>query len=154
MEVILLEKVDQLGALGDTVKVTPGYARNFLIPTRKAIPATEANRNRIEAQRAELLRTQSTSLGEAERRAALLADYTVSIRSRAGTEGRLFGSVGTVDIADALSAGGIPVEKREVRLPTGPLRELGEHAVQVHLHPDVNVTIKVLVVADEGAAAP
>ncbi len=154
MEVILLEKVDQLGALGDTVKVKPGYARNFLIPTRKAVPATEPNRNRFEAQRAELLETQTTSLAEAERRAALLADYTVSIRSRAGTEGRLFGSVGTVDIAEAVSAGGLPVEKREVRLPNGPLRELGEHAVQLHLHPDVNVTIKVLVVADERAAAP
>ena len=152
MEVILLEKVHNLGNLGDRVRVKPGYGRNYLIPRKKAVSATPANVAESEARRADLERAQADALGRAQARAAQFTDLTVTITAKAGTEGRLFGSVGTVDIAEAASAMGIELERREVRLPAGPLRDIGSHAVDVHLHPDVNVTITV-VVAEESAPA-
>ncbi len=149
MDVILLEKVHRLGDLGDRVKVKAGYGRNFLIPMRKAVAATDSNVARFEAQRAELAKAQADKLTQAQGRATALSGFSVTIASKAGSEGRLFGSVGTVDIASAITAAGVAVEKKEVRLPTGPLRDTGEHAVELHLHPDVNATVKVVIVAED-----
>lgn len=153
MEVILLEKIHRLGALGDRVKVRPGFGRNYLIPQRKAIPATADNIARFEAQRAELERAQADALGAATARAEQMTDLVVSVTAKAGAEGKLFGSVGTGDIADAVQAAGIEIEKREVRLPNGPLRELGDFEVEVHLHADVNVAITVRVVSEDTVTA-
>ncbi len=149
MEIILLEKIHRLGELGDKVKVKAGYARNFLIPNRRAVPATAANQARVEEARAQLQEAQSAALAEAQARAQTLAGLTVVIPGKAGTEGRLFGSIGTADIARAVSEAGFALAKREVRLPNGPLRELGSHAVELHLHADVDVVITVSVVADD-----
>lgn len=146
MEVILLEKVYRLGDLGDRVKVRSGYGRNFLIPNRKAVPATAANLAKFEAERQLLLKANEEKLAEAQQRAGKLTEMVVTISAKAGSEGRLFGSVGTQDIAVAVTEAGVEVAKKEVRLPAGPLRELGEHAIELHLHPDVNVTIKVIIV--------
>lgn len=148
MEVILLEKVHNLGKLGDRVKVRPGYARNFLIPEKMAVPATEANVQKLETMRTELEQAQAEALAQAETRTAALKDAVVTVAARAGEEGKLFGSVGTADIAEAISKAGTEVEKREVRMPTGPIRTLGEHAVELHLHADVNVAVTVRVVAE------
>lgn len=153
MEVILLEKVHNLGKLGDRVKVRPGYARNFLIPEKMAVPATESNVQKLETMRAELEKAQAEALAKAESRAATLKDAVVTIPARAGEEGKLFGSVGTADIADALSKAGNEVEKREVRMPAGPIRTLGDHAVELHLHADVNVPVTVRVVAESEVKA-
>lgn len=153
MEVILLEKVNNLGKLGDKVKVRAGYGRNYLIPNGIAVPATEDNIAKLEVRRAELEKTQADSLARAEGRAAGLRDLIVTITARAGDEGKLFGSVGPSDIADALTAMGQEVAKREVRLSDGPLRLLGEHTVELHLHSDVNVSVAVHVVADSEAQA-
>ncbi|MGE0858251.1 MAG: 50S ribosomal protein L9 [Gammaproteobacteria bacterium] len=153
MEVILLEKIHRLGNLGDKVSVRPGYGRNFLIPNRKAVPATADNIAKFEEQRAELERVQADALGRANARAAQLNEMAVSIAAKAGAEGKLFGSVGTGDIAEALVALGAECEKREVRLPDGPLREVGEYEVEIHLHPDVNATVKVTVVNEDAPAA-
>lgn len=153
MEVILLEKVHNLGKLGDRVKVRPGYARNFLIPEKMAVPATEANVQKLETMRAELEKAQAEALAGAETRAAALKDAVVTIAARAGEEGKLFGSVGTADIAEAFSKAGTEVEKREVRMPTGPIRILGDHAVELHLHADVNVAVTVRVVAESEVKA-
>jgi len=148
MEVILLEEMHGLGNLGDKVKVKPGYGRNYLIPSKKAVPATAGNLAKFEAARADLLKAQEAASAEARSRASLLAGRTVTIVSKAGTEGKLFGSVGTADIAEAVTTFGVKVAKREIRLPHGPLREVGEHEVEVHLHADVSVTIKVAVVPE------
>jgi large subunit ribosomal protein L9 len=145
MEVILLEKVHKLGSLGDRVKVKPGYARNFLIPTQKAIPATAANLAKVESARAELQKAQADALAKAQARAQALAALTVTIRAKAGTEGRLFGSVGTQDIADAVTQAGVELAKKEVRLPEGSLREVGEHQIDVYLHSDVTASVKVVI---------
>ena len=153
MEVILLEKIHRLGNLGDKVSVRPGYGRNFLIPNRKAVPATAENIAKFEEQRAELERVQADALGRANARAAQLNEMAVTIAAKAGAEGKLFGSVGTGDIAEALVALGAECEKREVRLPDGPLREVGEYEVEIHLHPDVNATVKVTVVNEDAPAA-
>ncbi len=153
MEVILLEKVHNLGKLGDRVKVKAGYGRNFLIPNRKAVPANEANVAKLEAMRAELEKTQAEALAQAEARAAVLRNRVVTIAARVGDEGKLFGSIGTADIAEALTREGVQVAKREVRLPNGPLRVIGDHAVDFHLHADVNVTVTVHVVAENEPAA-
>ena len=148
MEVILLEKVHRLGNLGDKVKVKPGYGRNYLIPTGKAVPATAQNVAKFEATHAEIEEAQAKSLEEAQARAEALAGLTITIASKAGTEGRLYGSVGTADIVSAVTAAGVNLSKKEVRLPKGPLREIGEHTVDLHLHPDLSATVKVLVVAE------
>ena len=149
MEVILLEKVENLGNLGDKVNVKPGYGRNFLIPGGKAKPATEANIAEFEARRAELEKIAAESLATAETRKASMDDMTITIVSKAGDEGKLFGSVGPVDIAEAMTTAGTAVEKKEVRMPEGPIREIGEYEVGIHLHSDVDVTIKVVISAEE-----
>ena len=148
MEIILLEKIENLGAMGDRANVKPGYGRNFLIPKGKAAPATEANIAEFESRRAELEKQAAEVLAAAEARRDQLADLTVTITSKAGDEGKLFGSVGTADIAAAITEGGVAVERTEVRLPTGAFRQVGEYDVQLHLHSDVDATIK-LVIAPE-----
>ncbi|HIZ49920.1 MAG TPA: 50S ribosomal protein L9 [Candidatus Pseudomonas excrementavium] len=147
MEVILLEKIANLGNLGDKVAVKAGYARNFLLPFGKATPATADNVEAFEARRAELEKAAAERKGEAEARAAKLAELSVTITANAGEEGKLFGSIGTRDIADAVTAAGVELEKSEVRLPEGPLRSVGEFDVAVQLHTDVEATVKLVVVA-------
>src|SRR5579859_3264112 len=149
MEVILLQKVENLGNLGDKVKVRAGYGRNFLIPQGKAKPATAKNIEEFEKRRAELEKLAHEHLATAQERKTSLDGKAVTITAKAGQEGKLFGSVGTVDIADALSAAGLKVERKEVRMPQGPIRTAGEHKVEIHLHSDVNVEITVTVVAEE-----
>ncbi|MBV2090254.1 MAG: 50S ribosomal protein L9 [Candidatus Thiodiazotropha sp. (ex Ctena orbiculata)] len=148
MEIILLQKVDNLGDLGEKVNVKSGYGRNFLIPTGKAIPATEANLKVFEQRRAELEKEAQEKLQAAESRKAKLDGMELSITCKAGDEGRLFGSVGTSDIAKAASAAGESVEKKEVMLPNGPFRIAGEYEVDLHLHADVDVTIKLTIVPE------
>jgi len=148
MEVILLENVGNLGALGDKVDVKPGYGRNFLIPQGKAVPATEDNVARFEARRAELEAAAIASLEAAQERAAAIEGLEgISIAATAGEEGKLFGSVGTRDIADAITAAGVSIDKAEVRLPEGVIRELGDYEVMLQLHGNVAVSIAVAVVA-------
>ena len=147
MEVILLEKIANLGNLGDKVAVKAGYARNFLLPFGKATPATADNVAAFEARRAELEKIAAEKKAEAEARAAKLADLTVTIAANAGEEGKLFGSIGTRDIADAVTAAGVAIEKSEVRLPNGALRTVGEFDIDVQLHTDVDATVKLVVVA-------
>lgn len=149
MEVILLEKIANLGELGDKVKVKAGYGRNYLIPQRKAVPATAGNIAEFEARRAELEKRQAETLEAARSRAANLEGKAFTIAARVGGEGKLFGSVGTNDIADAIVAAGIDVEKKEVRLPAGPLRETGDHEVELHLHADVDVIVTVTIVGEQ-----
>ncbi len=148
MEIILLKKVDNLGDLGDKVQVKSGYGRNFLIPSGRAVPATEENLKAFEARRAELEKEAAANLAAAEARKAKLEGLAVSISCKAGDEGRLFGSVGTSDIAQAVSDAGFELEKREVLLPNGPFRVTGEYEVELHLHADVNATIKVGIVPE------
>lgn len=146
MDVILLEKVHNLGNLGDKVAVRPGYGRNYLIPRGKAAPATALNLKKFEARRAELEKAAKEVLAAAEQRAAALrALGKVTLTAKAGEEGKLFGSVGTVDIAEAITLAGVKLEKQEVRLPAGPLRRVGEYEITIHLHPDVNVPISVVI---------
>ncbi len=147
MEVILLEKIANLGNLGDKVAVKAGYARNFLLPFGKATPATADNVAAFEARRAELEKIAAEKKAEAEARAAKLADLTVTVAANAGEEGKLFGSIGTRDIADAVTAAGVAIEKSEVRLPDGALRTVGEFDIDVQLHTDVDATVKLVVVA-------
>ena len=148
MEIILLEKVINLGALGDRVKVKPGYARNFLIPKGKATTATAANLARFEARRAELERIATEALVKANARAEQLSELIVTLSVKTGSEGRLFGSVGAADIADAVSAAGIDLQKNEVRLTTGSIRQIGEYDVDLHLHNEVKTQIRVNVIAE------
>ena len=143
MNVILLERIANLGSLGDTVKVKAGYGRNFLIPQGKAVPATSDNVEKFEARRAELEKVAAEKLGTAEARKDAIANLTITITQKAGEEGKLFGSVGTHDIADAITAAGVAVEKREIRLPEGPIRQIGEHRIEVELHSDVVTEITV-----------
>lgn len=150
MQIILLEKVANLGQLGDIVKVKDGYARNFLIPQGKAKRATEANLKEFEARRAELEKQQAEILVAAQARGEKLEGAVVVVAQKAGVDGRLFGSVGNADIADAITATGVEVKKAEVRLPEGPFKAIGEYEVEVALHHDVVVNITVTVV---GAAA-
>lgn len=147
MNVILLEKIANLGDLGDQVSVKAGFGRNFLIPTGKAVPATAANIADFEQRRAELQAAADARLAEAQARAEQLDELKVSIAANAGDEGKLFGSIGTNDIADALAAAGVEVDKSEIRLPHGAFREVGEYEVAIQLHSDVDVTITVIVVA-------
>jgi large subunit ribosomal protein L9 len=149
MEVILLEKVHKLGELGDQVKVKPGFGRNYLIPSGKAVSATTDNIAKFDARRAELEKQQQESLTAATARAEKLSAVSVSIARKAGAEGKLFGSVGTIDIAEAVTESGVELAKQEIRLPDGPLRSTGEFEVDVQLHADVIATIKVSVVPEE-----
>jgi large subunit ribosomal protein L9 len=149
MEVILLQKVANLGNIGDRVKVRSGFGRNFLLPQGKATLATPENVARFEERRAELERAAREHLSSAEERAAAMKDFKLTIRAKAGTEGKLFGSIGTSDIAEACTREGFKVERSEVRLPSGPLRVLGEHTVSLHLHADIDVPLHVTIVAEE-----
>lgn len=148
MNVILMERVSNLGDLGEEVVVRNGYARNFLLPQGKAVRATEENREVFEAQRSELEASAVERLSEAERRAHRLEDCSVTIAARTGEEGKLYGSVGTAEIAQALSDMGIEVRKREVIMSEGAIRITGEHEVDIHLHADVTRSINVAVVAE------
>ncbi|MCC7258851.1 MAG: 50S ribosomal protein L9 [Gammaproteobacteria bacterium] len=153
MEVILMEKIANLGNIGDRVKVRPGYGRNFLLPQGKAALATPANIALFEARRAELEQKQAAELNAARERMGRIEQIKLRIAAKAGTEGKLFGSLGTVDIAEACTAAGAPVTRAEVRLPGGPIRTLGEHHVELHLHADVNATVTIEVVAEDAASA-
>lgn len=148
MEVILLEKVANLGNLGDKVSVRAGYGRNFLLPQNKAVPATQENIEKFEARRAELEQAAAAAMGEAQKRAEHLASVgKVTIGSNAGDEGKLFGSVGPADIANALTATGMVFEKREVLMPEGPIHQLGEYEINIRLHSDVIQPVTVEIVA-------
>lgn len=148
MEVILLEKVANLGSLGDKVAVKSGYGRNYLIPQGKAVAATAKKMAEFETRRVELEKVAAEKLAAAQTRAQQLSDLTIVIPHKAGDEGRLFGSVGTHTIAEAITAAGVLVEKHEIRLPEGVIRHLGSYDVSVHLHTDVNVTLAIKVVAE------
>ncbi len=149
MDIILLENIRNLGNLGEQVAVKAGYGRNFLLPQGKAVPATKDNIAMFEARRAELEAKAAEVLAAAQARAEKLAELSVTIAATAGDEGKLFGSVGTADIAAAITEAGIETAKREVRLPNGVIRSVGEYDVAMQLHPEVDVEIKVNVVAAE-----
>ncbi len=149
MEIILLEKIRNLGDLGDQVTVRPGYGRNYLIPKGKAVRATAENKAIFEARRAEFEKTQAQSLASAQARGEKISGYTVQIERKAGEEGKLFGSVGTGDIAEAMTAAGFQVSKAEVQLPMGALKEIGDHEVMIALHPEVSVKVTVSIVAEK-----
>lgn len=148
MEVILLDKVGKLGKIGDKVSVKAGFGRNYLLPQGKAVAATAKNVSEFEERRAGLEAAAAAKKEQAEARAAKLAELTVTIAANAGDEGKLFGSIGTRDIADAITAAGVEVTKSEVRLPEGVLREVGQFDIDVQLHPEVIQTVKLTVVAE------
>ncbi len=148
MNVILLEKVNNLGDLGDQVNVKAGYGRNFLIPQGKAVSATAGNVAKFEARRAELEKVAAEKLTAAEARKAALGELTVTIAQKAGEEGKLFGSVGTTDIASAITEAGVEISKSEIRLPEGALRHVGEFAIDVEFHSDVIATVAVEIVPE------
>ena len=149
MDVILLTKVANLGTIGDRVKVKSGYGRNFLLPKGKATLATPENVKKFEARRAELEKIAREQLKDAESRAEALKEFKLAITAKAGTEGKLFGSIGTADIAEACTKAGHKVSRSEVRLPTGPLRMVGEHVVALHLHTDVDVQLPVVITGED-----
>lgn len=147
MEVILLQHVDNLGHLGDKVKVKAGYARNYLLPQGKATEANEANLAKFEARRAELEKAANEALADAQQRSRALENTVVTIAANAAGEGRLFGSVGPAEIADAVTATGTPIGKREVQMSTGAIRQIGEYDVTIRLHSQVEVIVRVNVMA-------
>lgn len=148
MEIILLEKIPNLGSLGDKVNVKPGYGRNFLIPKGKAVMATAEKIEQFEQRRAELEKKAADTLSAAQARAATITALSITITHKAGDEGRLYGSIGTRDIADAVTAAGVVVEKHEVRLPTGPIRHIGEYEIGIQLHGDVVAVLPLIVAAE------
>ena len=149
MNVILLENVENLGSIGDLVKVKPGYGRNYLLPQGKAALATPENMREIEARRAELEKAAAEELAAAKTRAGNLEGMELVIQANAGPEGKLFGSVGPIDIAEAFAAIQVAVERSEIRMPDGPIHQLGEFPIGVHLHSEVNAEVIVRVVAAE-----
>ena len=149
MELILLQKVKNLGNLGDKVKVKPGYGRNYLVPQGKAASATEANLAEFEKRRADYEVKANQQLAGAEARRTQLEAASITIKANASPEGKLFGSVGPRDIAEAFTAAGTTIEKSEVVMAEGPIRHIGEFEIQIHLHADVHTTVKVTVVAEE-----
>jgi large subunit ribosomal protein L9 len=149
MEVILLQKVANLGNIGDRVKVKSGFGRNFLLPQGKATVATAENVRKFEERRTELEKAAREHLASAEERAAAMKDFHLRITAKAGAEGKLFGSVGTADIAEACTREGFKVSRSEVRLPNGALRMVGEHVITLHLHADIDVSVPVTIVAEE-----
>ncbi len=149
MNVILLDNVENLGKIGDLVKVKPGYGRNFLLPQGKAALATKANMAEIEARRAELEKAAAEELAAAQKRAEQITGVELVIPANVGSEGKLFGSIGPIDIADAFEAIQIEVQRSEVRMPEGPIHEAGEFQIGVHLHPQVDAEVSVRVVAAE-----
>lgn len=152
MEVILLEKVENLGNLGERVNVKSGYGRNFLLPSGKAAPATAENIEIFEKRRAELEKIAADAMADADARRNAIEKLSLTIAAKAGEEGKLFGSIGNFDIAEAAVAAGVTIEKKEIRMPDGPLRAVGDHEVEVHLHTDVNVKLKVSIVAEESTS--
>jgi large subunit ribosomal protein L9 len=148
MEVILLEKVGKLGSIGDKVSVKAGFGRNYLIPHGKALAATESNVVEFEARRADLEAAAAVSKTAAEARAAELEKVSLTIEANAGDEGKLFGSIGARDLADAITTAGVEVSKSEVRLPEGPIRELGEYEVEIQIHSEVTQVVNVSVIAE------
>lgn len=148
MQIILLEKVANLGSLGEQVNVKAGYARNFLFPQGKAVPATKANIEHFEARRAELEAAAADKLANAEARKQQLEEIELSVAVKAGDEGKLFGSLGNRDIADLATGAGVEVSKSEVRLPNGPIRAVGEFDIAIQLHAEVSATLKLHVVAE------
>ncbi|MCK4833597.1 MAG: 50S ribosomal protein L9 [Gammaproteobacteria bacterium] len=151
MEVILFEKIDRLGSIGDLVNVKAGFARNFLLPQGKAKVATDANKAEIESRRAEFEKLAADAIVAAEKRREQIEALSIEITAKSGTEGKLFGSIGNVDIASALTEAGVEVEKREVRLPEGPIRQAGEYEITLHLHTDVDAVAKVTIIGEEEA---
>ena len=151
MEVILFEKIDRLGGIGDLVNVKAGFARNYLLPQGKAKAATEENKAEIETRRAEFEKTAAEALSLAEKRREQIEALAISITAKSGTEGKLFGSIGNIDIAGALTEAGVEVEKREVRLPEGPIRQAGEYEITLHLHSDIDAVVKVSIIGEEEA---
>ncbi|MBE9568918.1 MAG: 50S ribosomal protein L9 [Proteobacteria bacterium] len=149
MEVILFEKIDRLGGIGDLVNVKAGFARNYLLPQGKAKVATDANKAEIEERRAEFEKMAADALATAETRKEQIEALAVSITAKSGTEGKLFGSIGNVDIAAAITEAGTEVIKREVRLPEGPIRQAGEYEVVLHLHSEVDAVAKVTIIGEE-----
>ena len=149
MDVILLTKVANLGTIGDRVKVKSGYGRNFLLPKGKATLATPENVKKFEARRAELEKIARDQFQDAESRAAAFKEFKLQITAKAGTEGKLFGSIGTADIAEACTNAGHKVARAEVRLPTGPLRMVGDHTITLHLHTDIDVQLPVVITAED-----
>ena len=150
MQIILLQRIVNLGKLGETVDVKPGYGRNFLIPHGKALPATAANIEKFEARRAELEAEEKKELDTAQERADSLTDVNVIMRAKSGDEGKLFGSIGTRDIAEALTNSGLEVDRAEIKLPEGALRQVGEYNVDIQLHHDVTATILVTILSEDG----
>lgn len=148
MDVILLDNVGKLGNIGDKVAVRAGFGRNYLIPQGKAVPATAENLKAFEARRAELEAAAAEKLAEAQKRAEKLQDLVVTIEANAGDEGKLFGSIGTTDIANAVTAAGVEIDKSEVKLPEGTLREVGEYDIDLQLHSDVIQSIKLVIAAE------
>lgn len=149
MQVILLEEVQNLGNLGEEVRVKPGYARNYLLPYGKAVIANEQNRAALEARRTDLEKMHTEALAKAQERARLMEGATVQISRKVGEEGQLFGSVTTLDIVEAMAQAGVELEKSEIHLSTGPIKEIGDHEIAVSLHPEVHVKITVLVVEEQ-----
>jgi len=149
MNVILLDKVENLGDIGDLVNVKPGYGRNFLLPQGKAALATKQNIAEVESRRADLEKAAAEELSGAKARAALIEGMNLVIPANVGSEGKLFGSVGPIDIADAFEKVGVEVARAEVRMPDGPIHEVGDYTLGVHLHSDVNVDVNLKVVAEE-----
>ena len=148
MQIILLEKIANLGSLGDQVTVRPGYARNFLFPQGKAVPATKANVEQFEARRAELEAQAADKLSAAQARAEQINEIELSAAVKAGDEGKLFGSLGNRDVADLASAAGVELAKSEVLQPEGPVRQVGEYDITIRLHPEVEAVLKLHVVAE------
>ncbi|MGB0847669.1 MAG: 50S ribosomal protein L9 [Thiolinea sp.] len=148
MEIILLEKIANLGDLGSIVNVRSGFGRNYLIPQGKAKMATKDNVAEFEQRRAELEQAANEALAAAEARRDQLQDMVLTIKAKTGGEGKLFGSVSNIEIAEAINAAGVEIERREIRMPDGPLRQIGEHEVGVHLHTDVDALVKVVVEED------
>jgi large subunit ribosomal protein L9 len=148
MEVILLEKVGKLGDLGEKVSVKAGFGRNFLVPQGKAVPATKENVAHFESRRAVLEAAAAERLGAAQKRAEAIAALTLTIEANAGDEGKLFGSIGTRDVADCITKAGVEVNKAEVRMPDGVIRETGEYEITIHLHSDVDQEVTVTVVPE------
>ena len=149
MEVILLQKIANLGDIGDRVTVKPGFGRNYLLPGGKATLATPVNIAKFEARRAELETRATTELAAAKTRAAALEGFKLSLTAKAGSEGKLFGWISTTDIAEACAAAGHKIERAEVRLPGGPIRTVGEHVITLHLHSDMDIDVPLTVVAEE-----
>jgi large subunit ribosomal protein L9 len=149
VEVILLEKVRNLGTLGEQVKVKPGFARNFLIPYGKAVVANDENRTKFEARRAELEAAQLDTLGKAQARGQKISGATVQIARKISEDGKLFGSVGMRDIVEALNAAGFEVEKSEIHFDHGPIKDIGDYEIAVSLHAEVNVKVHVSVVGEK-----